>query len=248
MRRQIRRRHFAAQQHLVADDDGADHVRDIRLASATAASICSRFFSRLAARARCPACTFRPSLGGDRRRPDRARGRSNRCGRSRSCLASWARSSSICAARNAASRIERGLRAAERRIGDAIELLAGADRRTRQRQPAGAIQPPDAGNDAQAKHKEREGRAKRGQAVRLRRPASIAVNRRTAKPAECAADGSMPRLSRRTLDNSVARPACVDCWTSAWKLRHLNRPTRRSGCAALRDRFARHQAGQSRRQ
>ena len=123
-------RHFAAQQHLVADDRPRGSCRE-RLASATPVAI---WFLRSVgvAESQIPCSTFSPCRCGDFRdliEPVVDRIGAHAIGDSHS----RARSSSICAASILGRQIERRLRAAKRRVGNAVELLAWIERRRRHR-------------------------------------------------------------------------------------------------------------------
>ena len=117
-----------------------------RLASATPVSICILVAVGMARQPEALACTFRPCRCGDLRRPGRGRSRPNRCARNRSSAPAAPGRRSICAARYWVERSSGRLRAAERRIGHAIELFAGLERRLAASAP-GTEPPPDRGDD-----------------------------------------------------------------------------------------------------
>ena len=135
---EIVRRHIAAQQHLIADDQRADRCRDSGWRAPPPSRSAARFLSGLARQPE-PCMTFRPwraAIAGDLVLAELDRIGAHAVGD----LGEARQSSSICAGEICVAGSSGVWRAAERRIGQAIKLFAGRQRRVRHRPPAAPSQ------------------------------------------------------------------------------------------------------------
>ena len=148
-----RRRHFAAQQHLVADDDRAHHVRKpVRQRDAGADLILRAVGVARHPQAKQHFQTVPLRDFGNLVEPEIDRIGANAIGHLRQLGEILFDLGGLDFGRE----IERRLRAAERRIGDAIELLAGTKRRRRHRHRG--AEPPPCGKDNRGRQSEQTDR------------------------------------------------------------------------------------------
>ena len=146
-------------------------------------------------------------------------------------LASCARSCGDLFGRDVGGPDQRRLGAAERRIGDALQLGVGVDRRARQRDRRGQP-PPHRGDHTQGYEEKRQRRTKEIGSI-LRGDRRLAGQRPSAKSARSAVIASVVAATALPRRDKV-----VSCWTKS----EIPVMGFRSGLRRIGDPFERHQA------